>query len=209
MPSCSVTLRQLLVLRRRRPARYRRPTAPHWYSMPCWDMLLRAALNVLHERELKQGGYITRGAIECALMATNRYLAEVLEQSRETPLALVDRIVYLSFVPKGFATPESLGRVLKTQVGISEHAKPKALLTIQDLDALQALTESVHISDSMCDRLVQLVHSVEQELHQASQADPSVWCLAEGSMSRTASVLASARSESPNPNRAGRWAPTA
>src|SRR4029079_3607417 len=51
------------------------------------DMLLRSTLNVLHERELKQGTHTTRGSIECALMTSNRYLAEILEGSRESLLA--------------------------------------------------------------------------------------------------------------------------
>ena len=74
------------------------------------DMLLRSTLNVLHERELKQGTKTTRGAIECALMTTNRYLAEVLESSRETLLAFVDRVAFVSFVPKGFADVGQLRR---------------------------------------------------------------------------------------------------
>src|SRR5690606_15645808 len=61
------------------------------------DMLLRAALNVLHERELKEGTKTTRGLIECALMTSNRYLAEILEGSRDTLLAFIDRIAFVSF----------------------------------------------------------------------------------------------------------------
>ena len=57
------------------------------------DMLLRSALNVLQEREFKQGTRTTRGRIECSLMTSNRYLAEVLESSRQTLLAFVDRIL--------------------------------------------------------------------------------------------------------------------
>src|SRR5688572_29978297 len=79
------------------------------------DMLLRTTLNVLHERELKQGTKTTRGRIECALMTTNRYLAEVLSSSRETLLAFVDRIAFVSFVPKGFTDSDSLGRVVRGQ----------------------------------------------------------------------------------------------
>src|SRR5262249_36951500 len=81
------------------------------------DMLLRTTLNVLQERELKQGTRTTPGRIEAALMTTNRYLAEVLESSRETLLAFVDRVAFVSFVPKGFAQPASLERVLLAQIG--------------------------------------------------------------------------------------------
>ena len=67
------------------------------------DMLLRSTLNVLEEREIKQGTKVTKGDFECALMTTNRYLAEVLQESRETLLAFVDRIAFVNFVPRGFA----------------------------------------------------------------------------------------------------------
>jgi len=45
------------------------------------DMLLRSTLNLLHERELKQGTKVTAGKIEGALMTTNRYPAEILDNS--------------------------------------------------------------------------------------------------------------------------------
>ena len=56
------------------------------------DMLLRSTLNVLHERELKQGTKTTAGRIECALMTTNRYLAEVLDNERAARLRRPDRV---------------------------------------------------------------------------------------------------------------------
>ena len=67
------------------------------------DMLLRSTLNLLLERELKQGGRTTHGRIECAFMTSNRYIAEVLESSRDVLLAFLDRIAFVSFVPRGFA----------------------------------------------------------------------------------------------------------
>ncbi len=45
------------------------------------DMLLRSTLNLLHERELKQGSSTRAGRIECAIMTSNRYIAEILESS--------------------------------------------------------------------------------------------------------------------------------
>ena len=116
------------------------------------DMLLRAALNVLQERELKQGTRTTRGRIECAIMTTNRYLAEILEGSRETLLAFIDRVAFVSFVPKGFASPANLPLVLQRQVGAAR-ARLDAELTIQDLDALQDAVDSVQVSDAACDGL--------------------------------------------------------
>jgi MoxR-like ATPase len=135
------------------------------------DMLLRSTLNVLQERELKEGSKTTRGAIECALMTTNRYLAEVLESSRETLLAFVDRVAFVCFVPKGFATAGNLANVLRRQVGGAGTPRLAESLTIQDLDALQAATESVYLSDAICDALASLLGMLDEELGAAERAD--------------------------------------
>lgn len=134
------------------------------------DMLLRSTLNVLQERELKQGGTTTRGQIECALMTTNRYLAEVLEGSRETLLAFVDRIAFVSFIPKGFGDEASLARVLKRQLG--QGTPFTTDLTIQDLDALQAVTDAVPIPDAVLERLSKLLAFFDEELAQVTRSDP-------------------------------------
>lgn len=135
------------------------------------DNLLRATLNVLQERELKQGTKTTRGAIECALMTTNRYLSEVLEQSRDTLLAFVDRIAFVSFVPKSFSDPGNLTTVLSGQLGPRRRV-PMPPLTIQDLDALQQLADYVRFPDSVCKQLVAMLGSLESELAAATRADP-------------------------------------
>jgi MoxR-like ATPase len=137
------------------------------------DMLLRTTLNVLHERELKQGAKTTTGRIECALMTTNRYLAEVLESSRETLLAFVDRIAFVSFVPKGFAAEDSLARVLRSQVGGVRPRRLEAVLTIQDLDALQATVDRVVVPDEICALLCTLVAHIEADLAAATKNDPA------------------------------------
>ncbi len=135
------------------------------------DMLLRSALNVLHEREVKQGGRVRRGRIECALMTTNRYIAEVLESSRETLLAFVDRIAFVSFVPRGFADPNRLGLVLRRHVGGSSRPLLESTLSIQDLDALQRAVDLVHVSDPVCDGLATLLERFDRELNAAVRAD--------------------------------------
>ena len=137
------------------------------------DMLLRSTLNVLHERELKQGTKVTRGHIECALMTSNRYLSEILEGSRDTLLAFVDRIAFLSFVPKGFAAPESLTRVLRAEVAGSRPRALGAALTIQDLDKLQAAVDAVFVPDWLCGRLAEFSRAFEAELAAARRADPA------------------------------------
>jgi MoxR-like ATPase len=136
------------------------------------DMLLRTTLNVLQERELKQGTKTTTGQIECALMTTNRYLAEVLESARETLLAFVDRIAFVSFVPKGFTDSTSLGKVVRSQIG-GLRRPLTSLLTIQDLDVLQAVADSVTVGDEICASLCTLLEHLDADLAAAAKHDPT------------------------------------
>ncbi len=136
------------------------------------DMLLRSTLNMLHERELKQGAKTTKGDIECALMTTNRYLSEVLEQSKETLLAFVDRIAFVVFVPKGFGRSENLVTILERQME-GRFGGPMPLLTIQDLDILQDVAESVQFPEHCNATLVDFLQRFERETAAATRADPS------------------------------------
>lgn len=137
------------------------------------DMLLRSALNVLHERALKQGARITKGRVECALMTSNRYLSDILESARETRIAFVDRIAFVGFVPRGFGKRGNLGLVLRRQAGGAARPSLEARLTIQDLDALQAAADSVLLSEPACDALAELLDRLDDELHAARRADPA------------------------------------
>lgn len=136
------------------------------------DMLLRSTLNLLLERELKQGGRTTQGRIEAAFMTSNRYIAEVLESSREVLLAFLDRIAFVSFVPRGFADAGALETVVKRQAGGRTRPRLTSPLSIQDIDVLQHAVENVFVSDSICKALVNLVESLDAELAQAAKADP-------------------------------------
>jgi MoxR-like ATPase len=135
------------------------------------DMLLRSALNILHERELKQGTKTTRGRIECAIMTSNRYLADILDNERL--VAFVDRIAFLSFVPKGFGSPEALEQVLRAQVAGRKPPELETHLTIQDLDLLQTAVDAVYVDDSLCGALAALIQSFDAELAGARRANPT------------------------------------
>jgi len=137
------------------------------------DMLLRSALNVLQEREIKQGTRIEKGRIECALLTSNRYISSLLEGSRETLLAFVDRIAFIGFVPRGFARPGNLDEVLRRQLGDSARNKLDALLTLQDLDVLQAVVDRVYVSDKACGALAGVIEHLGQEIGAAVRADPT------------------------------------
>ena len=77
------------------------------------DMLLRAVLNALHERELKQGPSVERGLLETAVLTSNRFLSEVVARVPELLLAFADRIAFRAFVPSSFARPESRRALLQ------------------------------------------------------------------------------------------------
>ena len=112
------------------------------------DMMLRSTLNLLLERELKQGGRTTKGRIECAFMTSNRYIAEVLESSREVLLAFLDRIAFVSFVPRGFAEPDTLATVVRRQAGGTGRGRLTSPLSLQDIDVLQEAADQVYVSDA-------------------------------------------------------------
>jgi MoxR-like ATPase len=135
------------------------------------DMLLRSTLNLLGERELKQGLRTTRGRVECSLMTSNRYLTEVLDESRETLLAFVDRIAFVGFVPKGFSSPKPMQQVMRQNVA----GRPPALrayLSIQDLDVLQDAAQHVYVSVEASHRLVAFLDLFEAEMQAAVRAIP-------------------------------------
>lgn len=135
------------------------------------DMLLRSTLNLLGERELKQGTNTVRGRIECSLMTSNRYLTEVLEESRESLLAFVDRIAFVGFVPKGFSSDAPMRQVMRQSL-LGGKAALHAYLTIQDLDALQDMVERVRITPEASDRLVGFLALFEREMAAAVRAIP-------------------------------------
>jgi MoxR-like ATPase len=135
------------------------------------DLLLRSTLNLLYERELKQGTKISRGKIECALMTSNRYLVEVLTSERL--VAFVDRIGFLSFVPRGFGHPEALTEVVRQQVAGVATRSPVARLSIQDLDLMQDVVASVTVSSSLCSAVARLAQMYDAEAMSARRADPS------------------------------------
>jgi MoxR-like ATPase len=127
------------------------------------DMLLRSILNVLHERELKHGRRVTSGRIECAIMTSNRYLSEVLARSPELLLAFADRLSFIAFVPKSFARRASRAAMLHR---FMHGSRPdlRAVLTLQQLDVLQAAVEKVKVSSQVLEGVELLADGLERSL---------------------------------------------
>ncbi len=135
------------------------------------DMLLRSTLNILEERELKQGARITAGEIECAVMTSNRYLTEVLEESRQTLLAFVDRVAFVAFVPRGFADPTHLERIVGTTLG--RGIRLSSRLTVEDVDVLQEMVDEVRVPKRVVSQLVRLARAFEERAGQRERSDPT------------------------------------
>ena len=127
------------------------------------EMLLRSILNVLHEREVKQGQKVTRGRCECVVMTSNRTLSEVLASSPELLLAFADRLSFVSFCPKSFARTGSRGAMLERA---SAAVRPvlDAKLTLQQLSALQVAVEEVEVGSAVVEGLLCLATHLEREL---------------------------------------------
>jgi energy-coupling factor transporter ATP-binding protein EcfA2 len=137
------------------------------------DLLLRSTLHLLHERQLQQTTKTMAGQVECALLSSDRYPAEILDSSPETSLGLVDRIAFLGFVPRRFADGDALRSVLRSRVGVSGPLALHYQLTIQDLEAIRQATEDIAVSDTLCERLAAFVVDFESEMGVARRADPS------------------------------------
>lgn len=135
------------------------------------DMLLRSTLNLLHERELKQGGVTTVGRIESAFMTSNRYIAEILENARETLLAFLDRVAFVSFIPRGFAKSKNMDLVVRRHGGGFGRHLLSARLSIQDLDVLQDAVDRTFLPEPICDGITRLFRELDAEQAAAMRAD--------------------------------------
>ena len=65
------------------------------------------------------------------------------------------------------ADPSNLDKVLRRHVGRSALSELDALLTIQDLDVLQAAVDAVHVCEPLCGALAGLVSNLDAELNDA------------------------------------------
>lgn len=137
------------------------------------DMLLRSTLNLLHEREFKQGSITAKGHVESAFMTSNRYISEILETSRQSLLAFVDRLNFISFVPRNFSDSKTLKNMVRRHGGGFGIHRPTAVLSIQDIDALQAATDLTYVSEEICDAIADLIADIDREMLEARRHDPT------------------------------------
>ena len=132
------------------------------------DMLLRAVLNALHERELKQGPAVERGVLETAVLTSNRFLSEVVARVPELLLAFADRIAFRAFVPSSFARADTRRTLLQGAL-LGRTPRVEVTLPRAALARLQARLPEVDVPAEVLDALERLV----DVLQPAIAADPS------------------------------------
>jgi len=132
------------------------------------DMLLRAILNVLLEREFKHGQRVTVGRVQTAVLTSNRYLSEVLERAPELLIAFADRIAFAAYVPNGFAHPRSRASMLERALR-GQRPEVSERLTTSALELLQAAVDAVEVPAEVAAALEVLSDGLERRL-QAQRA---------------------------------------
>jgi MoxR-like ATPase len=155
------------------------------------DMLLRAVLNALHERELKQGPSVERGMLETAVLTSNRFLSEVVARVPELLLAFADRIAFRAFVPSSFARPESRRALLQ---GALRARSPKVDVTLprSALARLQARLPEVEVPPEVLDTLERLVDVLQPALAADASGEPGTRLFSQRTLVRAVWALRAA-----------------
>src|SRR5690606_16776482 len=135
------------------------------------DMLLRAILNVLHERELKHGRRVTVGKVQTAVLTSNRYLSEVLERSPELLVAFADRVAFVAYVPKSFVHARSRATMLEQGLK-GQRPRLQAQLGLDALGTLQGLVRSVEVPSQVAAALELLSDGLEKRVLSRSASLP-------------------------------------
>ncbi|HVP60924.1 MAG TPA: AAA family ATPase [Myxococcaceae bacterium] len=155
------------------------------------DMLLRAVLNALHERELKQGPSVERGLLETAVLTSNRFLSEVVARVPELLLAFADRIAFRAFVPSSFARAESrralLRGALRARAPTVEATLPRASLA-----RLQARLPEVEVPVEVLDALERLVDVLQPALAADASGEPGTRLFSQRTLVRAVWALRAA-----------------
>src|SRR5262245_7015747 len=155
------------------------------------DMLLRAVLNALHERELKQGPSVERGLLETAVLTSNRFLSEVVARVPELLLAFADRIAFRAFVPSSFARAQSRHALLR---GALRARTPAVEVTLprEALARLQALLPDVEVPPEVLDALERLVDALQPALAADASGEPTTRLFSQRTLVRAVWALRAA-----------------
>jgi len=155
------------------------------------DMLLRAVLNALHERELKQGPSVERGLLETAVLTSNRFLSEVVARVPELLLAFADRIAFRAFVPSSFARAESRRALLQGAL-LARTPTVEATLPRVSLARLQARLPEVEVPLEVLDALERLVDALQPALAADASLDPGTRLFSQRTLVRAVWALRAA-----------------
>ncbi len=129
---------------------------------------MRNVLGLLNERAHAQGPRITKGKIETVIAATNRYISEVYEKTRDdSPKALLDRFAFSAFVPGDFESTESAISLIR-EAKRAQPTLPK--LTFQQLDAVRAMVPEVEIPEYVAKFLTLVRGKIKAETEAIEQS---------------------------------------
>jgi len=155
------------------------------------DMLLRAVLNALHERELKQGPSVERGLLETAVLTSNRFLSEVVARVPELLLAFADRIAFRAFVPSSFARAGSrhalLQGALRARTPTVEVTLPRSALA-----RLQERLPEVEVPPEVLEALERLVEVLQPALAADASREPATRLFSQRTLVRAVWALRAA-----------------
>jgi MoxR-like ATPase len=155
------------------------------------DMLLRAVLNALHERELKQGPSVERGQLETAVLTSNRFLSEVVARVPELLVAFADRIAFQAFVPSSFARPSSR-RALLDGAMAARTPRVDVPLPRAALARLQEALPRVEVPGETLEALERLVDLLQPALAEDPSGETVTRLLSQRTLVRAVWVLRAA-----------------
>ncbi|MCC6277492.1 MAG: hypothetical protein IT289_06230 [Oligoflexia bacterium] len=133
---------------------------------------IRNVLDILAERAHKQGPRITKGRVETAILASNRYMNEVYERAGDDgPRAVFDRAAFVLFFPGEFESVEAYQSLIQ---GAAKKLGKMPRLTFEQLDSMRTLVDKVEIPDYVAQFLTAKALRMKAEtsaLEQASLKD--------------------------------------
>ncbi len=129
---------------------------------------LRNILGMLNERAHAQGVHITKGYIETAIAATNKYISEVYEKAGDDgPKAVLDRFAFGAFVPGEFEKTQSYVSLIR---GAKKDLAPITELTFDQLENFRALVTQVDIPEGVAKFLAVLSTRMKGEVEALEQS---------------------------------------
>jgi len=139
----------------------------------------RDILGAMVDRSHSQGTFTQKSPLEVIVLATNKYVAQVYEQSQRAgdpdgPRAYYDRIGLGVYIPKELMSLDSDIRLIQGKFGSANIPE----LLVEDVEELKAMVDKVQIPDSVANFLSMLdmivgdkLSIIERNSHEQYQKD--------------------------------------